>query len=722
MIWFVFVFLLATVQVHGVNKYLRAQSVLYGLSSLTEKDNENSTCLQELFQLYEGVNNRHLWALKALDASGQPESGFLWGNNLWIGSHFQCSDISNKRPLEINHLKVKQPEETAYDYPPYEMAFAMAYMKHNSTQQQHAQMPLESTIQLGLCIPKSCSTNELHELLNNYLNTHFLYAQEFYNLNIEISSLKILDDDSWMFLPKTMAALCVFLVSVFLVILGTIYDVKITQPRLKAKMDCNVENNNAKVSSISIINNFKSNGVEESQDNDSKFKVKKVNKFKIVFDVLQCFSIYSNVKALTKTKITTDAISSIHGVRLFSLIWVICVHTIFYQIDFLKNVPTGFRLSEYFLVQVLSNSTYCVDSFLFLSGFLLAYTFYKSKQGIVKCKRPVNVLAKVSEFFMMFTHRYLRLTPVYLITILVADVLFSYYRQSSSLNVVEKPDIECSQHWWRNVLYINNFYPRSEMCLSWSWYLSADTQFFMVSTILLIVSTIWFKTAVSILLFLIVVCMGATGYRSYSVGYIPTMDEQFIQLDAIYDLPWNRIGPYLVGVITGYVLTIKLEGKLNLRKPYLILLWIICPLINLWIVFTLYGRQISVEFSAVYMGLSRSLWGIGLGWLIIACSTNNAGIVNKFLSFRGWIPLSRLTYCGYLIHPLLIHVIYLSAESSQSASLSSFALSIFGIGMLTLFFAFWYSLFFESPYILLTKLLFNQFKKPKEPKTTNGAL
>lgn len=44
------------------------------------------------------------------------------------------------------------------------------------------------------------------------------------------------------------------------------------------------------------------------------------------------------------------------------------------------------------------------------------------------------------------------------------------------------------------------------------------------------------------------------------------MDEQLAQLDAIYDLPWNRIGPYLVGAISGYILVIKLNGKLNLSR------------------------------------------------------------------------------------------------------------------------------------------------------------
>lgn len=92
----------------------------------------------------------------------------------------------------------------------------------------------------------------------------------------------------------------------------------------------------------------------------------KTHEIGIFEKILKCFSIYSNTKALIRTKMSTDSIASVHGVRLFSLIWVICVHSVFYQVDFLENVPTGFRLSEYFLIQVLGNSTYCVDSFLFL--------------------------------------------------------------------------------------------------------------------------------------------------------------------------------------------------------------------------------------------------------------------------------------------------------------------------------------------------------------------
>lgn len=44
------------------------------------------------------------------------------------------------------------------------------------------------------------------------------------------------------------------------------------------------------------------------------------------------------------------------------------------------------------------------------------------------------------------------------------------------------------------------------------------------------------------------------------------MDEQLIHLDDIYDLPWNRIGPHLVGAVSGYLLVKKLKFHLALGK------------------------------------------------------------------------------------------------------------------------------------------------------------
>lgn len=89
--------------------------------------------------------------------------------------------------------------------------------------------------------------------------------------------------------------------------------------------------------------------------------------------------------------------------------------------------------------------------------------------------------------------------------------------------------------------------------------------------------------------------------------------------------------------------------------------------------------------SALYSGVARSVWSIGVGWVVFACTTGNGGkartikncvhnrnkftyyligIVNKFLSWRYFTPLSRLTYCAYLIHPLVIMYAYYSRETA----------------------------------------------------------
>ena len=42
---------------------------------------------------------------------------------------------------------------------------------------------------------------------------------------------------------------------------------------------------------------------------------------------------------------------------------------------------------------------------------------------------------------------------------------------------------------------------------------------------------------------------------------------------------------------------------------------------------------------------------------------NSEGLVNRILSARFWIPLSRLTYCAYLVHIIVLLNLYARFES-----------------------------------------------------------
>lgn len=51
------------------------------------------------------------------------------------------------------------------------------------------------------------------------------------------------------------------------------------------------------------------------------------------------------------------------------------------------------------------------------------------------------------------------------------------------------PDhVTCPKFWWRNMLYIQTWYPFQQLCMIWSWYLADDMQFYVWAIVLLILA------------------------------------------------------------------------------------------------------------------------------------------------------------------------------------------------------------------------------------------
>lgn len=134
----------------------------------------------------------------------------------------------------------------------------------------------------------------------------------------------------------------------------------------------------------------------------------------------------------------------------------------------------------------------------------------------------------------------------------------------------------------------------------------------------------------------------------------------------LYIRPWTRIGPYLVGMATGYILyKTKCQKRINW---FLALVgWALaslCCLSTLYGVYDTYqGNPPSTDVSALYNSLSRTVWAAGVCWVIYACSTGYGGFVNTILSWDAFVPLGRLTYMAYLIHPPIIYLCYYSRET-----------------------------------------------------------
>lgn len=106
-----------------------------------------------------------------VDASAKPASGFVFGNNFWLGSRDQCNNmnkpissmISNRyeRTMILNLLE---------DFPPFDVELKMAYVLHRSPMQIDLKIMLEHVLHLGLCLPKSCGNDDVQLLLQETFN------------------------------------------------------------------------------------------------------------------------------------------------------------------------------------------------------------------------------------------------------------------------------------------------------------------------------------------------------------------------------------------------------------------------------------------------------------------------------------------------------------------------------------------------------------------------
>ncbi|XP_022236348.1 O-acyltransferase like protein-like [Limulus polyphemus] len=102
--------------------------------------------------------------------------------------------------------------------------------------------------------------------------------------------------------------------------------------------------------------------------------------------------------------------------------------------------------------------------------------------------------------------------------------------------------------------------------------------------------------------------------------------------DVIYSKPWCRIGPYLIGIIVGYALYITGQKKNFINKWLVLLGWLVATGICMGVVYGLYKANPNLPVSSLYAAVSRTVWAIGVGWLVYACVTGHGGYINTILS------------------------------------------------------------------------------------------
>lgn len=74
------------------------------------------------------------------------------------------------------------------------------------------------------------------------------------------------------------------------------------------------------------------------------------------------------------------------------------------------------------------------------------------------------------------------------------------------------------------------------------------------------------------------------------------------------------------------------------------------------LVYGLYPGNLTVPVSSAYAAFGHTAWAMAVSFIVIQCCTGSARMIDSLLSLRLMYPLSRLTYCAYLVHPLIMMI------------------------------------------------------------------
>jgi peptidoglycan/LPS O-acetylase OafA/YrhL len=336
-----------------------------------------------------------------------------------------------------------------------------------------------------------------------------------------------------------------------------------------------------------------------------------------------------------------------------------------------------------------------VDSFFYISGFLLSLIAKSRHSPVIKG----TVL------------RYLRLTPSVAFMVLIYGwitpyVMYGPFAPRAQESILRK----CTQNWWANILFIQNWTPGtlygpfdpSEMCAGWTWYLGNDFIFAIVGLILV---NIW-RARHKVGWMCVVALLGVSFAFSMTItwqhqmGTSPEGTGARVYTYFLYSNPLHRIPVFLVGLVLPWIYD-SLERRglgRDENAPKTLkarLLWICVSAISggmmLFIIHghcnggTASGKPSNARqfMSSLTMTLARPIWAIALAVITSACYYGYLPLVDGFFSHWAWHPLVKLTYGTYLLHIVVIKTFAGNMTGFFHYSLSEVLLHAFGFFALT---------------------------------------
>nr|XP_022903854.1 nose resistant to fluoxetine protein 6 [Onthophagus taurus] len=623
---------------------------------LSKVEGVSERCKISSRKFIDDLNNFKFWALQMYDASAKLPSGILSGNVIQFGDFDLCMKSSN--PTDDIYGKYCLPNvQFTVPNSPYFSALHKLIHSHNllrsNLRDPGHRVPRYSSIQWGLCIPDGCSNKDVELGVREGLKYIFNGTDFEFDMRLDEEMCQSSRVENWNL--STKIGFGFFGVVILLEILSTLYE-------LFYKGSKN--------------------------------------------DLIVAFSMFKNIKKVFATSKGENDIEAVHVIRFLNAIMLLAAHKsmALLYLPYVNRTDSSESLGQAWTVIGRAASLY-TDPFIMISGTLSAYSLF----GRLKKGNKIKI-------FQEYISRILRILPTFAALIIFCTFVLPWTNSGPLWNsvVTHHSDI-CKKYWWRNMLFIHNYFGFKNMCLTHTHHVGIDTQLFFLSPIFVLLVWKWPKRGLFTLFTIACISTGMRYYATYTkklsnyVHFGTSTDQLFKTADHMYILPPHRLTVYIMGIILAYILR---EYKNVQLKP------IYVKIGNFLAITSFCGALFVPSFmgdlnyiynpvdAAWYAAYAPIMWCLCFAWFIYITHVGYRGYFNYILSHPIPKLWTNISYTVYLTQfPIFFYNVGITKHSDDYGVIRKTVnlLETFWI----IFFSIALTLLFEMPSQNIRNLIFN---------------
>ncbi|CAH0561133.1 unnamed protein product [Brassicogethes aeneus] len=597
--------------------------------NLVVKEVRVNQCIQDLYTLSRLDDS----LLNMIDAWAKPQAGILNGNLYHMGNFDQCLNITGKIsgkyctiPIDIDFKKIDS------------LTLKPSY---------------------GVCLPSTCSSNNVQIILNGV--NMILGLQRGLQINDDMCYTK---ESVNRLSYENLTAIYVFLLFFLLITISTLYDLWSSEAN-------------------------KSFGCQ----------------------ILVAFSLYTNGKKLFSTKVHQETLGCLNGIRVISMFWIVLTHTCIYFCQY-------FPMITKWNATIILGGSLAVDTFFAVSGLLVVYLYMYTKEHdqINLFRFYLHRFLRLTPSLIMVIFLSACLFKTFATGPYWNDTVTSKFEKNCRnnwwynllyLQTYIKPEDCCLNHTW--FLAVNmQLYVLAPILIYFLTLLPKCTLLVMsvgtIASCIYSASLTWQNKYLH-------VTLDNTTDQKFSV-FIPT----YIRGNAW--LVGAMFGYIIFRKRNQQVYIHRVLGIFLVVFSISALLGIIASHQRLAAgFFDQSDSQNKYIYSTLYNGFVRPVWCLFVCTLIFLCVNGYGGIINRILSAPSFNFLIKLNYAMYLTHPLVMFYFYAQRRNPFYVTEVFMVQYLCTNFVVTFLVSILWTLAFESPVQALEKIRFR-----KEDKNVNYKL